>query len=315
MASPPRVSVVIPCFNQARYLRVAIDSALAQNHSNLEVVVVDDGSTDDTPAVIASYGSSIRGIRQQNAGLSAARNAGIAHSTGQFVVLLDSDDALLPTCVESRTKFLEADEGVGLVSGYYREIDADGNVLERIPELRRLASMPHLYQTVRRNWGPPVGWTIRRSALDECGGFDPVLRSCEDWDVLIRISARWRIAYDPSPVALYRQLPGSMSRNHQVMVDAAAAVLRKNAKLAPNRLAYLWWAQSGRFQHGRRVLFNVLTTGSWTHRLGTLIPLLAKRPHLLWVGALAALTLLAGKRPSAPATSLGQAEGVESKAA
>ena len=298
MASLPRVSVVIPCFNQAQYVRVAIDSALAQTYPDVEVVVMDDGSTDDTPAVLASYGDRIRTIRQVNAGLSAARNAAIAHSTGAFVVLLDSDDALLPTCVASRMQAALADERVGIVTGYYREIDAEGHTLPRIPEVRRVGAQPHLYQTVRRNWGPPVGWTIRRLALDQCGWFDPALRSCEDWDLLIRISARWRIAYDPCPVALYRQLPGSMSRNHLVMVDAGAKVLRKNAGLAPSRAAYAWWAQFGRFQHGRRILFNVLTTGPWGYRLATLATLLAKRPHLLWVGLFAALSLVSGKRPS-----------------
>lgn len=300
MATLPRASVIIPCFNQAAYVRVAIDSALAQTYPEVEIVVVDDGSTDDTPAVLASYGDRIRAVRQDNAGLSQARNTAIAHSTGACIVLLDSDDALEPQCVASRMAVMAADDRVGLVAGYYREIDAEGHVLPRIPEVRSLSQQPHLYQTVKRNWGPPVSWTIRRSALDQCGTFDPSLRSCEDWDLLIRISAHWRIAYDPQPLALYRQLPGSMSRNHLVMVDAGAEVLRKNAGLAPSRLAYLWWAQFGRFQHGRRVLFNVLTTGPWGFRISSLATLIAKRPHLLWVGALAAVTLLTGKRSSLP---------------
>lgn len=315
MPTLPRASVIIPCFNQAAYVRVAIDSALAQTYADVEVVVVDDGSTDDTPAVLASYGDRIRAVRQENAGLSAARNTAIAHATGACIVLLDSDDVLAPECVASRMAVMAADDRVGLVAGYYREIDADGHVLARIPEVRSLTSRPHLYQTVRRNWGPPVSWTIRRAALEQCGTFDPTLRSCEDWDVLIRISAQWQIAYDPQPLALYRQLPGSMSRNHLVMVDAGSEVLRKNARWAPSRLAYLWWAQFGRFQHGRRVLFNVLTTGPLSFRLSNLASLLVRRPHLLWVGAFAAVTLLAGKRASLPPEHAAAATRPESRAA
>ncbi|MCO5297319.1 MAG: glycosyltransferase, partial [Fimbriimonadaceae bacterium] len=285
MREPILASILIPCYNQAHVLAEAIDSALAQTYPRVEVVVVDDGSTDGTAAVAERYGDRIVLVRQPNAGLSEARNTAIRHASGGVLVLLDSDDVLLPHSVASRVALLEADPAVGIVAGYYREIDEQGVMLDRVPEVRHVSSLNPFYQTVKRNWGPPVGWTFRREAVEECGGFDPTLRSCEDWDLLMRVTARWKLAYDPSVGALYRQSPGSMSRNHRVMLDAAAQVLAKNARLAPNRLAYAWWAQFGRFQHGRRVLFNVLTTGPWPHRLRQLFGLVAARPHLLWVGA------------------------------
>ncbi len=298
-ADRPLVSVVIPCYNQAHFLREAIESALAQTYTPLEIVVVDDGSTDDTFAVAQSYGDRVVAVRQPNAGLSAARNAAIRASNGAFVVLLDSDDKLLPSGVASRVRFLLEDPEVAIVTGYYREMDAEGTLLPRIPELRKPTAQPALYQTVRRNWGPPVGWTIRRSALERCGLFDPLLRSCEDWDLLIRLSSRYGFAYDPEVGAHYRQLPGQMSRNSLVMYDAGLTVLRKNAAYAKNKWTYGLWARFGQFQHGRRILYNVLTTGRPGDRLRELVRVTLRRPGLLWIGALSAFSFLTGKRPSA----------------
>lgn len=308
MREPPLVSLLVPCYNQAHFLAEAIDSALGQTYPRIEVVVVDDGSTDGTAELARTYGDRIVFVRQANAGLSQARNAAIAHARGDVFVLLDSDDVLLPHCVASRVALLEQDPRVGVVAGYYREIDADGTILDRIPEVRKVGPGSHFGQAVRRNWGPPVGWTLRSEAVMECGGFDAGLRSCEDWDLLIRITSRWRLAYDPEPGALYRQSPASMSRNHRVMIDAAARVLAKNASLAPNPWTYAWWAQCGKFQHGRRVLFNVVTSGPWGLRLRTLAGLVLARPHLLWVGLLSLGTLVAGKRPSSPQPTGGAGE-------
>ena len=295
----PLVSIIVPCYNQGRFLRYALDSALAQTYPNVEVVVVNDGSTDDTSEVARSYGDRIVLVEQENAGLSAARNSGILASSGEFIVLLDSDDVLLTECVSLRASHLIENPSVGIVAGYYREIDESGEMLPRLPEIRRISAQAHYYQAVKRNWGPPVGWTIRRSALEDCGMFDIALRSCEDWDLLIRITRRFDLAYEPTATALYRQLPGQMSRNHLVMLDAASKVLAKNAAVAPSRVGHWWWALFGRFQHGRRVLFNVLTTGLPIARLMTLSRLCLLRPSLLWIGFLSLLSLATGKRASA----------------
>jgi glycosyltransferase involved in cell wall biosynthesis len=299
MNETPLVSVIIPCYNQAHLLPFAIDSALRQTYPRVEVVVVNDGSTDGFSAVARRYGDAIKVVEQPNSGLSAARNAGIAAADGDFIVLLDSDDVLVPHCVASRMRLMLADEEVGVVTGYYREIDEAGNVLPRIPELRRLSSLPYVYQTLKRNWGPPVSWTIRRRAIELCGSFDPFLRSCEDWDLLIRISMRFKIAYDPEVGAYYRQLPTSMSRNHIVMYDAATMVFRKNAAYADSRLRYWWWSQFGKYGHGRRVLYNIVSSGPIRLRAKWLARIVVARPAMLWIGLLTAGSLAAGKRPSA----------------
>ena len=218
-----RVSVVIPCYNGARFLRQAIDGALAQTHPDVEVVVVDDGSTDDSAAVAESYGDSVVLLRGPNRGLSAARNKGVAASTGEFLTLLDADDVLLPDCLANRVRILQEKPEGGLVAGYFREIDDNGQVRERVPELRKLGPLPAFRQAVRRNWGPPVGWTFRREAFERCGGFDPLLRSCEDWDFVIRVAKRYSIDYDLTVQVHYRILEGQMSSNFDVMLDAAVS--------------------------------------------------------------------------------------------
>jgi glycosyltransferase involved in cell wall biosynthesis len=291
MITTPLVSVIVPCYNGELYLRQAIDSALAQTYPRVEVVVVDDGSADGSADIAESYGDRILLVRQENAGLSAARNAAIEASSGEFVCLLDADDVLLPDCISSRLRHALEDESVGLVAGYYREIDGAGNVLPRVPEIRRVTEMSHFYQAVKRNWGPPVGWIIRRRAIELCGDFDPLLRSCEDWDLLIRLTTKYRIAYEPTTGAYYRQLEGQMSRNHLVMYDAGAKVLAKNAAFARSQVGYWWWSQFGRFQHGRRIIWNVLS-----ERRGGLARLVFRRPALLWIGFMGALSFLAGKR-------------------
>ncbi|HCD99918.1 MAG TPA: family 2 glycosyl transferase, partial [Armatimonadetes bacterium] len=115
---PGRASVIVPCFNASRTLAAAIDSALAQTHPDTEVVVVDDGSTDGSGEIAESYGERIVLVRQPNRGLSAARNAGVAASSGEFLTLLDADDVLLPECVARRVRMLQEDPGLGLVAGY-----------------------------------------------------------------------------------------------------------------------------------------------------------------------------------------------------
>jgi glycosyltransferase involved in cell wall biosynthesis len=293
-----RASVIVPCFNASKTLRQAIDSALGQTYPDTEVVVVDDGSTDDSAAVAESYGDAVVLVRQPNRGLSAARNAAVVASSGEFLTLLDADDVLLPECVARRVAMLRDDPQLGLIAGYYREIDAEGRLRERVPELRRVGPLPPFRQAVRRNWGPPVGWTFRREVYERCGGFDPLLRSCEDWDFVIRVASRYAIGYDPEPHTRYRISQGQMSANFERMLDAARRVRLKNAAYAPHPWMYRWDTLWGQFELGRRILFASLFQ-SGPGGLRRTAGLVARHPHLLWVGALSAVSFLAGKRPSA----------------
>jgi GT2 family glycosyltransferase len=189
---PGRVSVVIPCFNGARHLGEALDGALAQTHSDVEVVVTDDGSTDDTPAVLAAYGDRIRRLSQANAGPSAARNRALAAATGEYVALLDADDRFHPTKLERQVAVLRARPDVGAVYCGWRFIDAAGRVLPELGWPRVEGDL--LDALVLGNLFHPVSVVLRRDVVDAAGGFDVRCPVNEDWDLFLRASrqgARW----------------------------------------------------------------------------------------------------------------------------
>src|SRR5215217_2853327 len=167
-AAVPLVSVVIPCYNQAHFLGEAIESALAQSHPNFEVVVVNDGSTDDTAEVAARY-PRVRYLRQKNRGLSAARNTGLRHSEGEYVVFLDADDRLLPEALKTGLKCLKAHSECAFASGRYRFIAGDGSFLK--PQRQRFVDKDSYVALLRRNYiGPPAAVMYRRAVFESVGG-------------------------------------------------------------------------------------------------------------------------------------------------
>lgn len=230
----PLVTVVVPCYNQARFLRDAVDSALAQTYPRVEVVVVSDGSPDDAAAVAAEYGDRIRFVEQENSGVSAARNTGIRMGTGEVLAFLDADDVLHPGCLERRVGMLIAEEDIGMVSGNLRFVDEDLNPTGVEGLDGAGPPCPQARHLLRGNWGGTCGTVVRRTALQRCGGFDPMLRACEDWDLQIRVSLRTRFVYDPVPMADARQVTGSLSRGGETMWDCAVQVLRKHRAYASN---------------------------------------------------------------------------------
>lgn len=163
------VSVVIPCFNQAAFLREAIDSVIAQSYAPIEIVVVDDGSTDDTSKIAASY-REVRLVRQANAGLPAARNAGVRASSGEFVICLDADDRLLPDGVAVGVRALREAPEAAFAFGTFRWIDAAGYPTA-MPG--NLVVHGNAYEAMLRQSIPMHASAVfRRRALDSVGGYD-----------------------------------------------------------------------------------------------------------------------------------------------
>jgi glycosyltransferase involved in cell wall biosynthesis len=294
----PKVSVLIPCYNGERYLGEAIDSCLAQTYPNVEVVVVNDGSQDNSAEIARSYGDLVVYIEQANRGLSGARNTAIQAATGEFVILCDSDDVLLPNCIELRVRPMIEDPSIALVAGYYREIDADGNLSPRIPEVRRLKPEDHFWQELRRNYGPPVGWTIRKAALHKSGLFDPLLPHCEDVDLCLRLLKKNRMAYVSEVTAHYRQHGGGQSKRHLEYYAGLVQVLKKNSCYTKSPLRYWWCSQLCRSETASRILYAVLTTGAPTDRLSSIARYCAARPEFLIYGVHSMFCFVFGKRPS-----------------
>jgi glycosyltransferase involved in cell wall biosynthesis len=205
----PIVSVVIPAYNRSALLGEAIESVLAQDHPRLEVIVVDDGSTDDTPSVVRSYGNRVKYIRQEHSGRSAARNRGLAHAAGEFVAFLDSDDVFLPGKLSTQVLFLLDHPEVDAVYGDGHTLDAQGRLgplqpyVTPLPDATSEVIIGHL---LSHNLFALHTALVRRRALPDEQKFDESLDALEDWDLWIRIALAGReIRYHDSKVAAYRR--------------------------------------------------------------------------------------------------------------
>lgn len=200
--APIEVSAIIPTYNRRELVQRAIDSVLAQTRPVGEIVVIDDGSTDGTgDALRARYGDRIRYHWQANAGVSAARNTGMALATGRYFALLDSDDLWLPEKTAQQADWLDAHPEYGMVLCDVVRVDADGMPLDTFYRrevlredgwaLRWLLLNPSLV---------PASVLFRREVFETCGGFDPTLRTAEDIDFHLRVARHWQIGVVEAPL-------------------------------------------------------------------------------------------------------------------
>jgi glycosyltransferase involved in cell wall biosynthesis len=234
-----KVSVIIPSYNGAHWIGEAIDSVLDQTHRDTEIIVVSDGSTDETPSVLARYGGRVIHIPQQNGGPAVARNTGIRAATGEYIALLDDDDLWLPDKLEAQLAVLEGDREIGVVfsdyapfgepAGYARGLER-GPVLRHIP---RLPIGPGAYKLPESIFTELLqdlfSWTstlvVRRDCFDRAGLYDETLRhAAEDWQICLRLSRHCRFAYLDRVLAKRRERGGSLSRQGRDTLEAIRAL-------------------------------------------------------------------------------------------
>lgn len=220
------VSVIIPAYNQGHYLGAAIESALDQTYASFEIIVVDDGSTDDTPQVTGSFEHrGVQYVYQANAGLSAARNTGIRHSRGEYLTYLDSDDLFTPRKLELLVSQFERDPELGFAAGQAVLIDEHGEPLDKI-----FNAPPPIEPSDLLLWNPfHVGSTmVRRTWQERAGLFDESLRAYEDWDMWLRLALLGcKMGWAAQPVSLYRFHTAQMTQDRERMTRATFAVLSK----------------------------------------------------------------------------------------
>lgn len=196
------ISVVIPAFNASRYIAEAIDSTLAQSLDRpLEVIVVDDGSTDDTAEVLAPYDSRIRILGQKNDGVSSARNLGIERCKYNLIALLDADDRMNPGRLTAQASALETRADAVLSFTSVELIDSNGRFLERQPKIVSDVSAGDEGMTsrlFRHNFITTSSVMFKRDIVLEAGGFNPRLRYSEDFDLWLRLSLRGNFIATPS---------------------------------------------------------------------------------------------------------------------
>jgi glycosyltransferase involved in cell wall biosynthesis len=192
----PQVSAIIPTYNRKRYVQLAIDSALTQTYPNLEVIVVDDGSTDGTEAALAGYAEKIRYIKQENQGESVARNVGIYASQGEYIALLDSDDLWKPDKVERQLEFLQNNPDIGLVSCHVGVINEHGTVVTGGPvHPEQKSDRVSLENLVLDSPVHASTILLHRQSLDDVGVFDTTIRYGEDWDLCLRLASKYQIGF------------------------------------------------------------------------------------------------------------------------
>ena len=203
MRDVPRVSVIIPTYNRAALLPRAVESALAAG-SDLEVIVVDDASEDETPQVCAGM-PEIRYLRlDENRGVAGARNAGVLESRAEFITALGDDDLRLPGSLDAQIRLLE--ESPQAAFCYGRVFVADGRRLLPTGKVMpaRCPTGDIFWELLESNFVPDLSVVARKDALVEVGLFNAGLRGAEDWDMWLRLAERWHVAAVGEPVALYR---------------------------------------------------------------------------------------------------------------
>jgi glycosyltransferase involved in cell wall biosynthesis len=247
----PLVSVVIPCFNQAHFLGDAIDAALAQTYPRIEVVVVDDGSGDNTWAV-AGREAGVRRLRQGNGGVASARNLGLREASGDCLVFLDADDRLLPDAVQTGMDALLKRLQVAFVAGMCRDIDVAGQRREERPQ--PLVTQDHYLRLLEDCYiwsGSSI--VYRRSALDAVGGFDEGLPAGDDYDLYLRLTHRFPVYCHDAVVTEYRRHGSNTTRDSAVVLTSQLAVLRRQRPLVRGRrerAAYRKGVRNTRGEHG-----------------------------------------------------------------
>lgn len=235
--SMPTFDVIIPAYNAAHFLPSALDSVIAQTYTDWRILLVDDGSKDNTPELIAGYkeqlGDKLVYIRQANAGLPAARNAAIRHGASEFIALLDADDIWLPRRLESTLQRFRESPGAGLAYGFVSRIDATGKLLDTFDRRSTHAEGRIARYIYMRSLDLPCPTlTYRRSCLDQVGLFDETLRASEDRDLCIRVAAVSEVVLVQEVIALYRLSAQSMSTDLNRMLTAQRRVISKHYGLS-----------------------------------------------------------------------------------
>jgi glycosyltransferase involved in cell wall biosynthesis len=221
----PEVSVVIVCYNQAAYLLDAVRSVAGQTWRGFEIVVVDDGSTDNT-AEIAHGFPEAHYVHQSNRGLAAARNTGLRMSRGRYVVFLDADDLLLPDALEAGISCFREHPASGFVFGRFLKLHTDGSITAAASHVGNFSTDHYSYFLQRNVVEMHATVMYSREVLNSLGGFNEGLQACEDYDVYLRIARHWEVNQHAAFVAEYRQHATNMSWDNVFMLRSVLRVLR-----------------------------------------------------------------------------------------
>jgi glycosyltransferase involved in cell wall biosynthesis len=252
-----RISAVIPTYNCSRLLSRAIDSVLAQTVPVDELLVVDDGSTDDTSSVVATYGDKVRYIYQANGGAAAARNRGVAEARNDWIAFLDHDDEWLPPKIDKQVKALQSASNAVACYCWFWWIE----VKDGVRHLGRPPRPEQFWPRIRlRNPILPSLVVVNKSALQAIGGFKERLRaSCEDWDLTIRLAATFPSGFVlvEEPLAVYYRDANNTSSRHEMMLKQNLSIVEDSLLIKLTGLERKLWRR-----RIRSVLFYQAAVGA-----------------------------------------------------
>ncbi len=231
------VTVIIPCYNRERFVRETVESALAQTYPHVEVVAVDDGSTDGTRKVLEDYADRVTILDHPgrvNKGQSASINLAVRSTRSDYIAILDSDDYWAPEKIERQVEYLESHPEVGLVYANGLAVDENGKELYKVFSAKHVETNRPERALLECHFNLPSNALVRRSVLESAGEFDETMRSAQDHDMAIRIAEITRLAYIDEPLWYYRRHPDSQSGRHsRRRWETGFKILRKACQRYP----------------------------------------------------------------------------------
>ncbi|MBD1921808.1 glycosyltransferase [Microcoleus sp. FACHB-831] len=305
----PTISTIIPAYNSEKTIRETIESVINQSFSDLEIIVINDGSQDSTLEIVSCISEPrLKVFSYANAGVSASRNRGFSHATGEYISFLDADDIWTPDKLEAQLKALQENPQAGVAYSWTNWIDESGRFLRPGLHIARTGDVYKnlLVKDFIESGSNPL---IRRQALVEVGGFDESLMNTADWDMWLRLAARYNFVAVPSPQILYRVAPSSMSSNVWRIEDESLKIIEKafasgNESLQPlkreilaNRYKYLTFKTLDGIPERRRGLVAARFLGNAVRN----DPAMLQNPVILLIALfkIAAVTLLPSKQAEA----------------
>lgn len=247
LSSEPLVSIIIPAYNSESYIAKAIDSGLGQTYPNVEVIVVDDGSTDDTWKLLVGYGDRIRAFRQENRGAAAARNRGLQEVRGEYIAFLDADDRYLPDNIAEKVHFLQSHDEFAWCYSNWAWVDASG-VPYRYgdePEVSLARQKAQGDVLLKALQGYRLGTNVflfSRRVIEHVAGFDQSLAVLEDYDLYVRSAAGFPVGYVDKVLCEIFEHPGSLGTGCSQKTGHYSRwkLNRKLQKMFPERIREIW---------------------------------------------------------------------------
>ncbi|PSB30597.1 glycosyltransferase family 2 protein [Stenomitos frigidus] len=235
----PTISIIVPVYNAEHTILETVTSVQNQSFANFELILVDDGSSDDTLKQLNAVNDPrVKVFSYENGGVSVARNRGIAHATGEFIAFLDHDDLWTPDKLELQLIALQQNLEAGVAYSWTCNMSEGGDRFEvgHSP----LFTGDVYTELLRSNFiANGSNLLVRRQAVESVGGFDPTLAYCADWDFYLRLAFHWNFVVVPKPQVLYRQTSGSMSSKIDVLEEETLFVIDKMFQSAPSGLQNL----------------------------------------------------------------------------